>query len=59
MPVLLITGCSSGFGEAISVAFAQRGYQVVATMRKPESATPVLKALAKEKAADVVRLRSI
>ena len=35
MPVALVTGCSSGFGEAIAVAFAQRGYQVVATMRKP------------------------
>ena len=54
MPVALVTGCSSGFGEAIAVAFAQRGYQVVATMRKPDSAPPRLKALAADKAADIV-----
>ena len=54
MPVALVTGCSSGFGEAIAAAFAQRGYQVVATMRKPASAPPSLKALAAEKAAKVV-----
>ena len=54
MPVALVTGCSSGFGEAIAVAFAQRGYQVVATMRKPGSAPPSLKALAAEKSAAVV-----
>jgi len=54
MPVALVTGCSSGFGEAIAVALAQGGYQVVATMRKPEAAPSSLKALAAEKAADVV-----
>lgn len=54
MPVALVTGCSSGFGEAIAVAFAQRGYQVLATMRKPESAPASLKDLAAAKAADVV-----
>jgi len=54
MPIALITGCSSGFGEAIAIAFAQRGYQVVATMRKPEAAPPSLKALAAEKPADFV-----
>jgi NAD(P)-dependent dehydrogenase (short-subunit alcohol dehydrogenase family) len=54
MPVALVTGCSSGFGEAIAVALAQGGYQVVATMRKPESAPSGLKALAAEKPADLV-----
>ena len=54
MPVALVTGCSSGFGEAIAVAFAQRGYQLVATMRKPQAASPRLKALAADKAADIV-----
>lgn len=54
MPVALVTGCSSGFGEAIAVALAQSGYQVVATMRKPESAPASLKALAAEKGSDVV-----
>lgn len=54
MPVALITGCSSGFGEAMALAFAERGYQVVATMRKPESAPGRLKALASAKPDDVV-----
>jgi NAD(P)-dependent dehydrogenase (short-subunit alcohol dehydrogenase family) len=53
MPVALITGCSSGFGEVIALAFVQRGYQVIATMRKPESAASSLKALAADKPADV------
>ena len=48
MPVALVTGCSSGFGAAIAEALAQRGYRVVATMRKPESAPPSLKCLAAE-----------
>ncbi len=54
MPVALITGCSSGFGEAMALAFAERGYQVIATMRKPESAPPGLKALAAARPANVV-----
>jgi len=33
MSVVLVTGCSSGFGLAFATAFAQRGDQVVATMR--------------------------
>ena len=33
MSVVLLTGCSSGFGRAAAVAFAGRGDQVVATMR--------------------------
>jgi NAD(P)-dependent dehydrogenase (short-subunit alcohol dehydrogenase family) len=54
MPVALITGCSSGFGEAIALALAQRGYQVVATMRKPEFAPQSLQALAAPKDSDVI-----
>jgi NAD(P)-dependent dehydrogenase (short-subunit alcohol dehydrogenase family) len=54
MPVALITGCSSGFGEAMALAFANRGYQVVATMRKPGSAPESLKALAASKPADFI-----
>jgi NAD(P)-dependent dehydrogenase (short-subunit alcohol dehydrogenase family) len=54
MPVALITGCSSGFGEAMALAFAERGYQVVATMRRPEFAPESLKALAAAKAGDVL-----
>jgi NAD(P)-dependent dehydrogenase (short-subunit alcohol dehydrogenase family) len=33
--VVLITGCSSGFGLEIAAAFAARGDQVVATLRDP------------------------
>jgi NAD(P)-dependent dehydrogenase (short-subunit alcohol dehydrogenase family) len=39
MNVVLITGCSSGFGRAAAEAFARRGDQVVATMRNPSRAT--------------------
>ncbi|MDB5563941.1 MAG: short-chain dehydrogenase/reductase [Tardiphaga sp.] len=34
---VLITGCSTGFGEATVKLFAARGWNVVATMRKPEA----------------------
>jgi len=36
--IVLITGCSSGFGLATAVAFAQRGDAVVATARDPARA---------------------
>lgn len=52
MPVALITGCSSGFGEAMALAFAERGYQVVATMRKPDLAPESLKAMAVKRPQD-------
>ncbi|MGL4963648.1 MAG: SDR family oxidoreductase [Inquilinus sp.] len=34
---VLITGCSTGFGEATARLFASRGWNVVATMRRPET----------------------
>ncbi|WP_044562259.1 SDR family oxidoreductase [Azospirillum sp. B4] len=34
---VLITGCSSGFGEATARLFADRGWNVVATMRTPDT----------------------
>lgn len=34
-PVVLITGASSGIGKAAAILFAERGWNVVATMRKP------------------------
>lgn len=34
---VLITGTSSGFGEATAKYFAERGWNVVATMRNPEA----------------------
>jgi NAD(P)-dependent dehydrogenase (short-subunit alcohol dehydrogenase family) len=33
---VLITGCSSGFGEAAAKLFSSRGWNVVATMRNPD-----------------------
>ena len=35
MSTILITGCSSGFGLATARLFAERGWNVVATMRRP------------------------
>ncbi len=36
---VMITGCSSGFGKASAVLFTQQGWNVVATMRRPEDST--------------------
>ncbi|KAH6988448.1 hypothetical protein EDB80DRAFT_865430 [Ilyonectria destructans] len=36
-PVVLITGCTSGIGEQLALAFAARGFTVVATARRVES----------------------
>jgi NAD(P)-dependent dehydrogenase (short-subunit alcohol dehydrogenase family) len=38
MAVVLITGCSSGFGLATAVTFAQRGDDVITTVRDPARA---------------------
>jgi len=54
MSAVLITGCGSGFGEAIALAFAQRGDQVLATMRRPEAASATLKELAASRSQTVV-----
>ncbi|RYG64172.1 SDR family oxidoreductase [bacterium] len=35
MKTILITGASSGIGKAVAIAFAQHGWNVVATMRNP------------------------
>lgn len=35
--VVLITGCSSGIGRALAVAFSDQGHRVIATARRPET----------------------
>lgn len=37
MSSVLITGCSSGFGELAALTFARHGHRVFATMRRPGS----------------------
>jgi NAD(P)-dependent dehydrogenase (short-subunit alcohol dehydrogenase family) len=37
MARVLITGCSSGFGRATAVELKKRGFEVVATARRPQS----------------------
>jgi NAD(P)-dependent dehydrogenase (short-subunit alcohol dehydrogenase family) len=45
MPVVVITGCSSGIGLATAVTFAGQGWDVVATMRDLARATSLQGAL--------------
>lgn len=52
MAVVLITGCSSGFGLGAAVALAQRGETVVATMRDPDKSA-ALRAAASAAGVDV------
>ncbi|HCW97394.1 MAG TPA: short-chain dehydrogenase/reductase [Pantoea sp.] len=37
MKTILITGCSSGFGHETALYFLERGWKVIATMRKPQA----------------------
>lgn len=39
--VILITGCSSGIGQALALELASRGHQVVATARRSDSLAPL------------------
>ena len=41
----LITGCSTGFGRATAVELKKRGYEVVATARRPETIADLGQAL--------------
>ena len=40
--VVLVTGCSSGFGRAMVPAFLERGWHVVATLRRASERGPAL-----------------
>ncbi|HSY27119.1 MAG TPA: SDR family oxidoreductase, partial [Burkholderiaceae bacterium] len=40
---VLITGCSSGIGQAAATHFATHGWNVVATMRNPQAGTELAK----------------
>lgn len=48
MSVVLITGCSSGFGLASALAFSRAGDTVYASMRNPKKAGPLRMAAHKE-----------
>ncbi len=50
---VLITGCSSGIGHAAALYFAERGWNVIATVRDPESRCADLKG---HKNIDLVRM---
>ena len=39
MKTVFITGCSTGFGRETALAFLERGWSVVATMRTPAAST--------------------
>jgi short-subunit dehydrogenase len=57
---IFITGASSGIGKTTAIYFAQRGWNVAATMRKPEQETELLKYKAiKIYALDVLDEKSI
>lgn len=59
MNVVLVTGCSSGFGLEIVSAFARRGDRVVATMRDPSRSGELTRRLEAESLQDAVVIRRL
>lgn len=47
MKIVLITGCSSGIGQATAIAFARKNFKVIATMRNLEKSN-TLHSIAKQ-----------
>lgn len=59
MPSVLITGCSSGFGELAALTFARHGWRVIATMRTPGSSAQISAAGIEQIALDVTSTASV
>lgn len=49
MKTVLVTGCSSGIGFATALAFARKGFRVIATVRNMEKANTLQKIASEEK----------
>ena len=49
MSTVLVTGCSSGIGQATALALGRAGHTVFATMRNPEGATQLRQTVDEEK----------
>jgi NAD(P)-dependent dehydrogenase (short-subunit alcohol dehydrogenase family) len=50
MTVTLITGCSTGIGQATALHFARQGHHVFASMRNPETGSAPLEQAARTEA---------
>lgn len=57
--IVLVTGTSSGIGEAAAIAFAKKNYHVVATMRNEDKISTLLELAKKENVELDVRLLDV